>query len=91
MTDRQVEEALQKAVAEIQALPPDQREQLLALVEETRQRHRTTLNATKRAMDAVDDLRLLQKYLLFDREARARETRQKLDRDADTDQGHQAA
>ena len=60
----------------IEALPEDQRGPLLALLEETRRRHQLIRQATDHARHALDDWRLLQKYLIFDHEARQRENGQ---------------
>jgi len=67
------EAAIEKCMAMINELPPDQRDPLLDLVTETRARHRRIQASVKHVMDALDDWRLIQKYKVFDQEARRRE------------------
>ena len=64
---------LREIIAKINTLPEPQRAPLMALVEEARQRHARIKGATARAREALDDWRLIQKYILFDHEARQRE------------------
>lgn len=73
MTDEVLNAKLAEAREKINALPADQRGPLLALVEETRQRHVELKKNFSRVHEAVDEWRLLMKYLIFDREATRRE------------------
>lgn len=73
MTDEVLNARLAEALERINALPADQRGPLLALVEETRQRHLELKRSFSRVHAAVDEWRLLLKYLIFDREATRRE------------------
>ena len=45
------------------------------IIEETRKRHDQIKVSLKDALAAVDDLRLMQKYYLFDKESRDRENK----------------
>lgn len=60
----------------IESLPEDQQARLRGLLEETKQRHVQIGVSVGRALRALDDWRLEQKYQLFDREARFREARE---------------
>ncbi|HOW73545.1 MAG TPA: transcriptional regulator [Phycisphaerae bacterium] len=73
MTDDVLNARLAEARDRINALPAEQRGPLLALVEETRQRHLELKKSFNRIHEAVDEWRLLMKYLIFDREATRRE------------------
>ena len=73
MTDAKLETAINGCTTVIDTLPVVQREKLATLVDETRRRHKDIEQAVQRARDALDDWRLLQKYILFDWEARRRE------------------
>ncbi len=73
MLDTEFEAQIQETLSVIAALPEPQRSQLLTLVDETRERHRQNRESARQARSSLDDWRLLQKYLLFDREARRRE------------------
>ena len=73
MLDAEFEAHIQETLSAIAALPEPQRSQLLTLVDETRERYRQTQESARRARSSLDDWRLLQKYLLFDSEARRRE------------------
>ncbi len=78
------ETQLREISESIEALPEDRRGALLALLEETRHRHQLIRQATEHARHALDDWRLIQKYLIFDHEARQRENRAKTDPNDDT-------
>ncbi|MFQ5352696.1 MAG: hypothetical protein ACE5D3_06450 [Candidatus Binatia bacterium] len=65
--------AMEQAIAKINELPIAQRAHLLDLVRETRDRRGHIQQSVRRAMDALDDMRLVRKYEVFDREARLRE------------------
>ncbi len=79
MADQDFEAQLREVLARINTLPESQRGPLMALVAETRRRHATIRDATARAREALDDWRLILKYLLFDEEARRREAQAKPD------------
>jgi uncharacterized phage infection (PIP) family protein YhgE len=64
---------LAELVAEIETLPEDQRSQLKALAEETKQRHEQIKSSVQSLQESIDFLRLGIKYLLFDLEATRRE------------------
>ncbi len=72
--DRDALEAhIAKTMEYINTLPEDSRGPLLALVNETRQRHEAVAESTQRSLDAIDDWRLVMKYNIFDAEATLRE------------------
>ncbi len=73
MRDEQFEQSLQRCLDALDELPADKREHIQKLVEETRLRHEDIKSSLQRAIHALDDWRLLQKYRLFDLEARQRE------------------
>ena len=77
MGDKRLEEAVRQCEELMQTLPEEKRKELESLLDETRHRHQNNKLAFQRAMDTLDDWRLLQKYRVFDREARLRETKQK--------------
>ena len=72
-------EHFEKRIKEMSALaatlPKPERDRLERLIEETRARHELIQDSVKRALEALDDWRLHQKYLIFDREASRREER----------------
>lgn len=72
MYDQRFGEAEQRCTSVLESLPEVQREKLLALLEETRERHSEIKDLIRRSRDALDDWRLLEKYILFDLEARLR-------------------
>lgn len=72
-----LETQLRELSDRIEALPEDRRGALLALLEETRHRQQLIRQATEHAGHALDDWRLIQKYLIFDHEARQREAGEK--------------
>ena len=77
MITEEFEAHLKKALEAIDMLPEDQRAPLRHMVEDTRRRHQQIGISIAAAREALDDWRLIQKYLLFDAEARARESAQK--------------
>lgn len=81
------ETQLREISKSIEALPEGQRGAMLALLEETRHRQQLIQQATDHARHALDDWRLIQKYLIFDHEARQRENRAKTDPKDDTSSG----
>ena len=75
MTKQQFEKHMEQIVQQIQAMPADQQGPLLQIVEETRRRQADTSAQCERARHALDDWRIMQKYLIFDAEATLRESR----------------
>ena len=73
MTQEQFEDRLADIVAKIETLPEPQRSSLQQVVEQTRSRHAEIADALNRARNALDDWRVMQKYLVFDAECRRRE------------------
>lgn len=73
MDDSTFKARMEEMQIQIASLPDDQRGPLQALMQETRDRHEQIKLATAQARDALDDWRLLMKYLIFDREAIRRE------------------
>ncbi len=61
--------------AVVDALPESQRASLQTLIEETRHRHASIKEASCKARDAIDDWRLMCKYIIFDLEASLREAK----------------
>ncbi len=93
MSNEDFDRAMEQALAQINELPAPQRARLLDLITETRKRRTRIQQSMRRAMDALDDLRLVRKYEIFDREARMRELNDALGRkdterqDGDDDEG----
>lgn len=73
MTKGAFEIRIQEICDIIAELPPEMQGQLLNMVEETRRRFASEFDSSQAARDALDDLRLRCKYVLFDAEARQRE------------------
>ena len=73
MEDARLEEAIRRCKSVMESLPAAKREELAALLEQTRRRHEEIKQCHDDTMDALSDWRIVQKYLLFDREARRRE------------------
>lgn len=73
MTDEAFRNKLNEAMQKIAELPEDRRAPLVAMIEETRQRHGELKQSFARISSAMDEWRLLIKYLIFDREATHRE------------------
>lgn len=73
MKEDQFEQALRRSLKALDELPGPKKEELKRLIEETRKRHDQIKISLQEALSAVDDWRLLQKYYLFDHEARDRE------------------
>lgn len=64
---------LTELIAQIDTLPPGERERLQALAAETRQRHEDIKRSVNAIQENIDFLRMWIKYLLFDLEATRRE------------------
>ena len=75
MTNDALEAHLGKALEAIKSFPRQEQAVLLKMVEETRLRHADIADATQRARGALDDWRVIQKYRIFDAEAKLREAR----------------
>jgi len=73
MTDEAFLARLAELDAQIRTLPESRQPPLLALLQETRQRHEQLKASFARIHEAADEWRLQIKYLLFDREATRRE------------------
>lgn len=74
MTEETFQTAIERYIGAIHALPEPRRSELMKRVEQTRHRQEQIRRGTQRAHDALDDWRLWAKYLLFDAEARRRES-----------------
>ena len=77
--------ALERCIHQINKLPEAQRGRLMELVGQAKSRQLSVDDSLSEAMDAIDDWRLHQKYLLFDMEARQRELAEQAQDDADAD------
>lgn len=73
MTEQDFEKKLGELIAQIDGLPPDQKEQLQVLAEETKARQAKIRKTMKDLQDSLDYLRLSVKYMVFDLEATRRE------------------
>ena len=76
MTSEEFEAAVEGCAPLLEDLPSERREDLSELIEETRRRFEEVTQSIGRAREALDDWRLVQKYLLFDREASQREAQE---------------
>ncbi len=74
MTDGTFDERLAEIEKRIDELPVGRQESLKKLVEETRRRHVEIRHAVGEARSALADWRIALKYLVFDLEARLRES-----------------
>ncbi len=75
MKEDQFEQALQRSLKALDELPGPKKKELKRLIEETRKRHDQIKVSFQEALSAIDDWRLIQKYYLFDQEARDRENK----------------
>lgn len=73
MDEASFQRRLAELVAEIGALPPNERQKLQVLAEQTKQRHDELKETVSNLQESLDFLRLSIKYLLFDLEATRRE------------------
>ncbi len=73
MDEVEFQKRLAELVAEIQTLPEGERDRLLRLAQETKDRHDQIKKNVGALQDSLDYLRLGIKYLLFDLEATRRE------------------
>lgn len=76
VTDETYQQELAELEAKIRTLPGDRQAALVSLLQETQHRHAQIRQAIRTARDALDDWRLAMKYMLFDQEARCRESMQ---------------
>lgn len=83
MTNESFEDRIQEFNRIIEELPPESREQLHELVRETRQRFDGIQKSDQAARAALDDFRLRYKYMMFDAEARYRESQMNNDQKTD--------
>ena len=73
MNEQEFQDRLGELIAQIDRLPPDQREGLRRLASETKARHEKIRSTVKGLQESLDYLRLSVKYLVFDLEATRRE------------------
>lgn len=73
MGEQEFQSKLDELVVNIGAMPESDREQLLKLAGETRDRHERMRKTITDLQDSLDYLRLSVKYLVFDLEATRRE------------------
>ncbi len=73
MTEQQFNQQLDQILGKIENLPDAQRKAIMAMAEDTRKQDQAIRAEMARTRDALDDWRLLQKYRIFDAEARLRE------------------
>jgi len=89
MDENDFQTKVSELMTEISALPPDQRQKLEHLADETRQRHQRLRATVNNLQESLDYLRLSIKYLVFDLEATRRENgylRKMLEEAADGDE-----
>ncbi len=72
MTEQQFNEQLTQILVKIENLPETQRKAIMVMARHTRKRDQEIRTETARARDPLDGWRLIQKYRIFDAEARAR-------------------
>ena len=73
MTEQEFQTKLAELMGEISTLPVTEREKLVKLADETRQRHERLKKTVSGLQESLDYLRLSIKYLVFDLEATRRE------------------
>ena len=71
-----IQEKLNELIQQIHGMPEPQRSRLIELARETQQRHDQLKATFGKLHEAIDQLRLHVKYLLFDLEATRRENQQ---------------
>jgi hypothetical protein len=92
MNEQEFQQKLGELISQIQEMPPEEREDLVKLAEETRDRHEKMRRTIGDLQESLDYLRLSVKYLVFDLEATRRENqylRKLLDRQAGREQQDQ--
>jgi len=88
MDEVEFQKRLTELVAEIETLPEGERDRLLHLAQETKDRHDQIKKNVSALQESLDYLRLGIKYLLFDLEATRRENsylRKMLEHDPNSD------
>src|SRR4051812_36062250 len=73
MSEKEFQTKLAELMGEISTLPVAEREKLVKLADETRQRHERMKKTVGGLQESLDYLRLSIKYLVFDLEATRRE------------------
>ncbi len=73
MKEQEFQQRLDDLLAQIEQLPPEERERLQRLADETRERHTRMRKTVSQLQESLDYLRLSVKYLVFDLEATRRE------------------
>lgn len=73
MNEQDFQNKLGELMKQIDSLPPEEREPLARLAEETRDRHERMKKTVGELQESLDYLRLSVKYLVFDLEATRRE------------------
>ena len=76
MNEETFQRKLTELVAEIGTLPDADRERLVTLAEQTKERHQQLKQTVSQLQESIDFLRLSIKYMLFDLEATRRENTQ---------------
>jgi len=85
MQAEEFQAALERCIRQVNELPESQRGRLMELASETKDRQQIVDDTLRQALDAIDDWRLQQKYMIFDMEARQRELAEQAQNDADND------
>lgn len=80
MTESEFNQKMSEIIAKIDELPSDERDKMMEMVEETRQRHEQMSRNLSAVRDHLDNLGLGVQYLLFDLEATKRENKKLRDR-----------
>ncbi|HEX8325325.1 MAG TPA: hypothetical protein VF595_15595 [Tepidisphaeraceae bacterium] len=73
MNEADFQTKLRDLLGEISTLPPEEREKVQKLADETRLRHERLRRTVSGLQESLDSLRLSIKYLVFDLEATRRE------------------
>ena len=73
MDEATFQKKLSELVEQIETLPESERDRLVTLADETKQRHEDIKKSVGSLQESIDFLRLWIKYLLFDIEATRRE------------------
>ena len=73
MNEREFQTKLAELMGEISTLPVTERQKLVKLADETRERHERLRQTVSGLQESLDYLRLSIKYLVFDLEATRRE------------------
>ena len=73
MNEQDFQQKLSDLIEQIGAVPGPEREQLMALADDARERHQQMKKTVTELQESLDYLRLSIKYLVFDLEATRRE------------------